>query len=199
MISGIILASGFSKRMQREKLLLPVDGTALVERVIQAARQSMLDETVLVYQHEQVREIGERHHIRTVWNAASAEGQSAAVRLGVQAAMPGTQAYMFFVGDQPFLRADIINQIITAWQAHKTGIIVPAYRGVPGNPVIFPAAYQGALLALQGDSGGRTVIAAHKGHVVTVSIEDAHAGIDIDTAAEYEAATSNQGRHSVNK
>ena len=42
MISGIILASGFSKRMEQEKLLLPVGGIALVERVIRAARHHVL-------------------------------------------------------------------------------------------------------------------------------------------------------------
>ena len=48
MITGIILASGLSRRMAgHDKLLLPVDGTAIVERVMRAADASRLDNIIL--------------------------------------------------------------------------------------------------------------------------------------------------------
>ena len=66
MISGIILASGFSKRMEKEKLLLPVGGVALVERVIRAAQASRLDEVILIYQKEEIEKIGRKYGIKAV-------------------------------------------------------------------------------------------------------------------------------------
>ena len=83
MISGIILASGFSKRMEQEKLLLPVGGIALVERVMRAARASRLDDVILIYQKEEIEKIGRKYGITAVYNSRAAEGQSAAIKLGI--------------------------------------------------------------------------------------------------------------------
>ncbi len=60
MITGIILASGLSRRMAgQDKLLLPVDGTPLVERVMQAADASRLDDIILAYQNPAVANLPE--------------------------------------------------------------------------------------------------------------------------------------------
>ena len=47
MITGIILASGFSRRMKRDKLLMEIDGIKMAERVIQACNKSSLDDLIL--------------------------------------------------------------------------------------------------------------------------------------------------------
>ena len=60
MITGIILASGFSKRMNRDKLLMEIDGVPMVERVIERAVESRLDEVILVYRVDEVKRIGKK-------------------------------------------------------------------------------------------------------------------------------------------
>ncbi len=65
MITGIILASGFSKRMNRDKLLMEIDGVPMVERVIQRAVESRLDEVILVYRVDEVKRIGKKYGIQT--------------------------------------------------------------------------------------------------------------------------------------
>ena len=46
MITGIILASGFSRRMKADKLLIDIEGSALIERVIKACVDSRLDDII---------------------------------------------------------------------------------------------------------------------------------------------------------
>jgi len=185
MITGIILASGFSKRMRQDKLLLPVKNIPLIERVIRAAKQSLLDEIILVYQHERVKTVAERLRITTALNTAAAEGQSAAIRLGVLSARPDARAFMFLVGDQPYLNSDIINRLTAVWRQNRDSIIVPIYNGKPGNPVIFPAQLREKLLALRGDSGGRTLIQKMPDRVCAVPVSSLAAGIDVDTPQDY--------------
>ena len=186
MITGIILASGLSRRMGSDKLLLPVDGISIVERVMQAADASLLDDIVVVYQNPVVRKLAERYRIRQVYNPDAAQGQSMSVKAGVLAALPQTQAYMFLTGDQPFIAADTINLLIAAWRAGSGHIIVPVYDSKRGSPAIFPAACKPELLALSGDTGGRAVIAAHPDSVQQIEILDSREGIDVDTRQLYE-------------
>jgi len=188
MITGIILASGLSRRMARQdKLLLPVDGMPLVERVMQAADASRLDAIILAYQNPAVADLAAKYRITTVYNADAAQGQSASIKEGVRTAAPDTEAYMFLTGDQPRLDAATINLLIDAWRKQPGHIIIPAYGGRRGSPTVFPARLRDRLLALAGDTGGRAVIEHFPGMVFTVAMPDAGAGIDIDTPQDYDA------------
>jgi molybdenum cofactor cytidylyltransferase len=185
MISGIILASGFSKRMEQEKLLLPVGGVALVERVIRAAQASRLDEVILIYQKREIEKIGRKYGIKAVHNPRADEGQSAAIKLGIHTAQPETDAFMFMVGDQPFLNPSTINILIDTFQQDPHSIIVPVYNNTRGNPVLFPSGMKDLLLALDGDRGGRVLIDSMPDRVTQVHIEEELAGADIDTRENY--------------
>ena len=191
MISGIILASGFSKRMEQEKLLLPVGGVALVERVIQAAQASRLDEVILIYQKREIEKIGRKYGIKAVHNPRADEGQSAAIKLGIHTAQPETDAFMFMVGDQPFLNPSTINILIDTFQQDPHSIIVPVYNNTRGNPVLFPSAMKELLLALDGDRGGRVLIDSMPERVKLVSIDEEMLGTDIDTEEDYRKIKDN--------
>ncbi len=188
-ISGIILASGFSERMGRDKLLCNIDGVPLVERVVKAARGSRLDEILMVYRSAAVKEIAGRYDIKTVYNDRAGEGQSAAIKKGLEAASPDMTAFMFMVGDQPFLDTDTIDTLIDTFTAGKHKIVVPVYAGRRGNPVIFAASLKQMLLGIAGDKGGRVIIEKMSGQVQEVAIDQARLGIDIDTESDYRKYT----------
>jgi molybdenum cofactor cytidylyltransferase len=190
LVTGIILASGFSERMTRDKLLLEVGGMPVVERVVKAAKSSLLDDVILVYQNAGVRAIGEKYQVRTVYNDSAHEGQSAAVKLGVRESRPDTNAFMFLVGDQPFLDPATINTLIDQSTKNPQQIIVPVYNGKRGNPVIFPSLFRNDLLAIEGDTGGRAVMEKRKDKLKLVVFEDCTAGMDFDTEEEYERIQS---------
>jgi molybdenum cofactor cytidylyltransferase len=185
-ITGIIMASGFSRRMNKEKLVLKVEDIPVIERVISAANSSELDELLLIYQKDQVREIADKYAIKAVYNEYADKGQSAAVKLGVKSSHPDTEGFMFLVGDQPYLDAQTINKLLSAFREEKDSIVVPVYRGKRGNPVIFPSHLKKDLLTLEGDSGGRIIIDKMMDSVKLVTIENDVVGTDIDTYEEYE-------------
>jgi molybdenum cofactor cytidylyltransferase len=186
MITGIILASGLSRRMGTDKLLLPVEGVAIVERVMQAADASLLDDIILAYQNPAVCELARKYRIKTLFNPDAGQGQSASVKAGVRAAAPDTEAYMFLTGDQPRIDAASINLLVDTWRKQPGHIIVPAYGGRRGSPTVFPALLRDKLLALAGDTGGRAVIEQAPDMVRCVDMPDSNAGLDIDTPGDYE-------------
>ena len=185
MITGIILASGFSRRMEDEKLLLKVDGLPMVERVIKTAHVSLLDEIILVYRRDAIKALAIHYRVKTVLNPHAEKGQSEAVKLGVAHVPPGSDGYMFLVGDQPYLTHSTVNKLIDIFNLHRDCIIIPLYNGARGNPVIFPSSFKCELLSLQGDCGGRTVAERMGNMVKLVPIESLLEGADIDTREVY--------------
>jgi molybdenum cofactor cytidylyltransferase len=195
MITGIIMASGFSARLNRDKLLLDIGGMPLIEHIILAAKKSCLDEVVLAYRKEKIKNLAKKNHIKAVFNGNAHEGQSAAIKAGIMAADTNTNAYMFIAGDQPMLTAETIARLVKEFLQNPLSIIVPDYAGQRGTPVIFPSSLQNELIKLTGDCGGRTIIEARADQVKTVPFLDKNAGLDIDIPEDYEQARKLLGLH----
>lgn len=185
MISGIIMASGFSKRMNREKLLLEVDGIPIVERVVGAAVNSELGEVILVYQNEKIGKIAYKYNLKAVYNNRAAEGQSSALKLGITNASELTDGYLLLVGDQPFLTSNTINILLSKFKKMNTKILCPLYNGHKGTPNLISSCYKNEIFGITGDVGARNVIKHHSDEVKFIDIENEIEGMDIDTWEEY--------------
>lgn len=179
------MASGFSKRMQKDKLKLDFCGNPIIERVIKAVKSSKIDHIIMVYRDEEIKEIGLRNGIETVYNPRAELGQSEAMKLGINFSPDETKAFMFFVGDQPLLNPVTINKLIEFFRTDKYPIVVPKYRGKRGTPVIFSAMLKDELLQIVGDEGGRSIINKRYDEVKIVPFDDTLTGKDIDTWDEY--------------
>jgi molybdenum cofactor cytidylyltransferase len=180
------MASGLSRRMEDEKLLLQINGLPMVEHVIKSAHASLIDGIVLIYRKDAVKEIGKHYGFKTVLNPHPEGGQSEAIKLGITHAPLGSDGYMFFVADQPYLSHVTINRLIEVFNRDKKCIIIPVYSGVQGNPVIFPASLKKELLSLEGDCGGMIVAKRMENLIKLVPIESGLEGTDIDTREAYE-------------
>ncbi|NLY35852.1 MAG: nucleotidyltransferase family protein [Tissierellia bacterium] len=185
MITGIILASGFSKRMGEDKLLMNVKGKQMVEWVIIASKKSSLDRILLIYRSEKVKEVGEIYNIETIFNPKAPLGQSEAMKLGVRKAID-SDAYMFLLADQPFINPQLIDKLIDQYKKNRTSILVPYYNGQKGTPTIFPSVYKNELLKIQGDKGGRDIIRKNPASIVRVDIYEEKMGFDIDSPGDFE-------------
>ncbi len=186
MISGIIMASGFSRRMQQEKLLMKIGETPMVEAVIKAAKASCLGEVILVYRNPQVKLLAEQHGIKAVFNPNAHLGQSEAMKTGIKAVDQETKAYLFMVGDQPYIKPEIIDRLIAVYREGKARIVVPTYKSKNTSPVLFDASYKAALLTIEGDEGGRRIISTQKERIAFVAMDDIAMLEDIDSMESYQ-------------
>ncbi|HYE81053.1 MAG TPA: selenium cofactor biosynthesis protein YqeC [Clostridia bacterium] len=186
-VSGIILASGLSRRMGTNKLLLPVGGIPAIERVIAAASKSALFEVILVCSNAEIASIGNKYGKKIVDNIVPELGQSRSVALGVENSSPEADGFMFLVGDQPFITENIINSLLQSYITEDCSAVIPLYNGNRGNPVIFTASLREKLMSLTGDTGGRVLLSGLEESTVTVNFTDEKPGYDFDTREEYEA------------
>ena len=58
------------------------------------------------------------------------------------------------------------------------------HRGERGHPVGFAARYRAALMALSGDEGARSVVAANAADVMTIEVDDPGVVRDVDRPAD---------------
>lgn len=185
MITGIILAAGFSRRMGEDKLLLKIDGESIIEKVIKASSRSNLDRIILVYRKDEVKEIGERYGLRTIHNENADLGQSQSMKVGIGESEE-SEAYMFIVGDQPFLTKELINILIEEYKKGQFPIVVPYFNGDRGMPMIMSSEYKEELLNVVGDKGGRKIVRDNLLKVKKVHIEDQSIVMDLDTPEDFE-------------
>ncbi|MBZ9606776.1 molybdenum cofactor cytidylyltransferase [Clostridium estertheticum] len=185
MISAIILASGYSRRMRKNKLFLKYKGKMLIEHTIEVIKQCCFSEIIIVAREVGIIEIGKKNGLKVIKNENAVKGISESVKLGVTHTAE-TDGYMFFTADQPFLDVDTIKELIDEFRENSNYIIVPRCEGRRGNPVIFPYVFKEEFLQLEGDVGGKIIINKNLEKVKFVEIHDSAKLFDIDTNENYE-------------
>ncbi|MGH4124530.1 MAG: molybdenum cofactor cytidylyltransferase [Clostridium sp.] len=185
MVSAIILAAGYSRRMGKNKLLLKYRGKSLIERTIETIEKCGFSEVILVGREEEIIKTGNRYGLAVVKNQNANKGISESIKLGVMQAVQ-TDGYMFFTADQPFLDVDTVKGLIREFIQNPSYIIVPRCDSRRGNPVIFPYSFKEDFLQLQGDIGGKLIINKNLDKVKFVEISDSWGLFDVDTNENYE-------------
>lgn len=168
----VILAAGLGTRFGGDKLLAVFDGQPLYRRVMEAVPGVCRQKTAVVSGDRRILTAAEEAGFLPVVNDWPEEGISRSIRLGLEA-LGDCAGALFMVGDQPLLRRETAARLLEA-AAENPGCIIAPVRsdGKPGNPCFFPARFFPALKALEGDTGGRRVMAAHPEAVVTVPAAD---------------------------
>lgn len=187
MIAGIVLAAGAASRMGPQKLLLPVGGQSLIRLSLERILAAPLDDVVVVLgrEAEAVQTALAGLPIRTVVNPDFAAGLSTSLRAGLDAQDAGVEAVIVALGDQPIPDPRVIARLIDAYRSSGKPIVVPAYRGERGHPVLFAASVFPELRRVVGDQGAREVIARDPERVAVVPV-DLPQPLDVDTWEDYQ-------------
>lgn len=191
MIDGIILASGFSKRMGENKLLLSLGSDTVVEKVILAAKASSLSRIILVCRDEKLMEIGKNLGVTPIMNKNAILGQAESVKLGVAASE--ADGYLFLAADQPYITPGFLDLLIERHLITGRGIIAPVLRNKIKMPILFSGRYKGDLLKVQGEHGGFEIIEENPEDIEFVQVENEKLVADVDTLDDYRWITANGG------
>jgi molybdenum cofactor cytidylyltransferase len=193
-IAAVVLAGGRSTRYGvRNKLLEELEGVQLIVRTVRAALASRAAPVIVVTGHEAeaVRGALAGLDVRIVHNPDFAAGLSTTLRAGL-AAVPGeADGAIVVLGDMPRIEARHIDRLIAAFSPKEgRGIVVPVHLGKRGNPVLFARGYFKELMAIEGDTGARHILAASASEVVEVDLATDAIFLDIDTPEALAQAAS---------
>ena len=182
-----MLAAGAGSRFGGGKLVSTIGGRPILALVVDAARAAGLDPIVVVVPPGGEFDDLDLGAVRRVANPNPDQGLSSSVRLGLRALEfdAGVAAAIILLGDQPRVRADVLEGLLTA--AQGSWFVAPRYVGDEApNPVL--ARRSGWRLAdeLVGDRGFGPLLADRPDLVTWIPVEGANP--DIDTRADLAAA-----------
>jgi len=190
-IAGVLLAAGIGRRYDpagtRLKLLEPAPsgpqaGTAMAVAALRNLRAALGDVVVVVRPADSAAQ--ERLHALLVAEGAelvacaeAGAGMGHSLACGVRA-RPAVAGWVIALADMPSVSPRTIAAVRDAIAGGRA-TAAPVYAGQRGHPVGFGRACREALLALKGDTGARTVLAAHP--PLLISVDDPGCLLDIDT------------------
>jgi len=183
-VSAVILAAGMSQRMgDTNKLLAPIDGVAMVARVVEQVSASRAGPIIVVTGHEaeNVRARLREYDVEFVDNPDYALGLSTSLRAGISALPEDVDGAIVCLGDMPWISHTDIDTLLAAFDpGDGRAICVATHAGKRGNPVLWAAGYFSQILELNGDSGAKALLESHAELVCEVAIE--HDGVlrDVD-------------------
>ncbi|WP_297406112.1 NTP transferase domain-containing protein, partial [uncultured Cetobacterium sp.] len=179
-ITPIILASGFSKRFNGNKLNTKLkNGFSILEQTLKNLNSIYFKEKLLIGKDYFFKNLSLKYNFTYIDNKLSQKGQSQSIISGVKNS--SQEGFLFIPGDMPFLTYKTLIKIIFSFE-ETNEIIVPIINEQPSAPVLFPKCYTEKLLKLTGDTGGRNIFKTNK-HIKCY-FYNSKEFLDIDTQEE---------------
>ena len=186
-ISGIILAAGTSTRMGRDKLSLPFRGKPIVQHVIDAARDSLLETvTVVLPEQSELEALLNLDDCEVVYSKERTKGQAESLKAGISSIENHAQGAMALLGDLPLLSPEVINHLVWAFSQEPHNWVIPMQEGMRGNPITIPSQWFDKVMELQGDTGARALLSTPRLPIRLVKINEIGPFIDVDTEQQYQ-------------
>ncbi|HTP24924.1 MAG TPA: NTP transferase domain-containing protein, partial [Anaeromyxobacteraceae bacterium] len=186
-IAAIVLAGGYSSRMQSFKPLLPWAGTCVIERAVRTFLDSgTMDVTVVVgHRGEELRPILERLRVRCVVNPEYPRGMYSSLVAGVRSLGEEVRACFVLPADMPAIRGRTIALLARSHCRAEPSVVYPVFRGQRGHPPLISSRLFPAIGSGEGREGLRGVLSQYEGEAREVRVLDEGVLMDLDTPEDY--------------
>ena len=183
----ILLGAGLSKRMGRQKLLLPFGDRSVIETVIGNLRDAGARMIYAVLSREVAEALGPAAGPLTVRvNEEPERGQSSSLSIGLDM-LPAGEDFCIMLGDLPLARAADIAALAERFKAlpPEKSVLAPCRGGAFGHPMFYRALWRERFRGAEGDVGGKKILMRYEGEIERAEAPDCHFK-DMDTPEEYQ-------------
>lgn len=183
----MILAAGESKRMKVPKMLLPIKGKAMIERVIENVTASGIKKIIVVLGSAKDQILGIIKHlpVEFCYNEKYRNGMLSSVRCGFRNLPEEYKAVIVFQGDQPMIEPWVVTRLISAYRQTKKKIVIPVYKKKRGHPLLIDRKYSDEIYKLDDRLGLRSLATKFQRDVLEVVVNTPDILKDIDTKEDY--------------
>lgn len=189
-IGALVLAAGDSRRMGRNKLMLPYGESTVIETILGVLRESPVDGVTVVLGRnwEEVWGAIDGLDVEMFVNPRPENGMLSSVQWGLAQMRDDLDGFLIVLGDQPQIRADTVAALVKAAEKYPQSIFLPTYQGRRGHPALFRADLKRAILDLPLTSGLNRLLADRPEEIREVAVESDTVLKDIDTPEDYRRA-----------
>jgi molybdenum cofactor cytidylyltransferase len=186
-IGAVILAAGRSSRMGANKLIAELEGQPVICHIVDTLVASGIAQPMVILgsKADEIRRALAGRSVEYILAKDFENGIGHSIRTGISAAPANWEAAMICLGDMP--KVSVATIVALAEMARKDRIVVPVWQGKRGNPVLWGRMFFAQLRAIEGDVGGRHILAKNADSIVEVAADGPGVLNDIDTQADLEA------------
>jgi molybdenum cofactor cytidylyltransferase len=186
--ASVVLAAGQSRRMGRNKLLLPLAGEPLVRRACRRALAAGLHPLVVVVGHEseRVRAALAGLDCCFAYNPDLGGTMSGSLHRGLEALPVDADGAVIMLADMVNVTENMLRAVALAAQTSAALLVSSRYGHTLAPPVLFRRALFAELLASAGEGCGKAVVERQREHALYVDWPP-DALRDVDTPEEFAA------------
>lgn len=187
--TGVLLAAGFGSRFdpqgQHNKLLARMpDGTPVAHESAHRLLQVVMRVVAVVRPgSDALARLLNDAGCDVVFAAGATRGMGASLAAGVDAS-DDAAGWIVALADMPRIATTTIEAVARTLD-DGASLVAPFYEGQRGHPVGFGIEHRDALLALDGDSGAKSLLTSQR--VTRIDVLDAGILRDVDTPEDLRA------------
>ena len=187
-IAVLIIAAGYSSRMNDFKPLLPLGKTSALKRLIETYKVHGLRHIYVVvgHRHEEIEDALKDENVTVVYNEAYDKGMFSSIQKGIGAIDERVRAFYMNPVDIPLINVQSLERLFEAYARVEKGVIYPTFLGRKGHPPLIDMKYKEHILSSDGEGGLKRVLEAFNEDAYYVSVSDQAVLMDMDTQEDYE-------------
>jgi CTP:molybdopterin cytidylyltransferase MocA len=187
-LAAVVPAAGLSRRMGKEKVLLPFGRSTVLETILETLAAAGVAEVVTVLRPDltEAAERARRLGARVVFNPHPEEEMLESIRLGLREVAPEAPGAFLWPADHPAVSAGTIATLSRF--AHPALALIPCWQSRRGHPALIGRKLFSAITEIPPREGLRHLWRTHSDAVVEFSVEDPGTVQNVDTPEDYRKA-----------
>jgi molybdenum cofactor cytidylyltransferase len=173
--------------MGTPKALLDARGKTFLARILGSLEEGGAGPVMVVTRTldgavaDEARKLGSE----VILNPDPSKGPVSSLQAGIRHLPEDAPAILFAPVDHPLFSPGTVRTLITGFLESNAPLVVPAYEGWRGHPVLFGRLLFPELLEEDLPEGARTVVRRYLAERLQLSVDDPGILADIDTPEEY--------------
>ncbi len=191
-IFAVIPAAGYSRRMGQPKLVLPIGDSTVMGRVLTALLPCVTAITVVVRRDDvNLQTVIRAHGIEPVLPRIDPPDMRASIECGLREIErrfqpTAEEAWLLLPADHPVVDVELMHTVVDRWREVTTDVLIPAYQGRRGHPLIARWSTVEAVRRLPRDVGVNAWLRSPSTPVTEWAIDDPRILCDLDRPEDYE-------------
>lgn len=184
-VSALVLAAGASRRMGRQKQLLPLGGRPAIRRCLDTLIAAEVADIVVIVGTDSADLLGALSGVpfTLAVNDEPESDMATSVRCGLAGADAGSAGMLVYPSDHPLVMTETVKRLIEAHERDGSKIIIPLFGARRGHPTLFP---RDRIERLTSGRTLRDLIRDDPGSVLLMHVKDEGTVLDMDTPDDYE-------------